>query len=365
MHLGQIAFLAALLVALIAAFSRGGRTERLGGSIFLAAALLTPVAQMSIFRRVEVGVAVVDTLLLLALLLLAFRSERRWPTYAAAFQAVGVLTHLARFQAGPVQGNVYGDMLVLWSYPTVLTLLWGSLVETRTGNTAYAVGSDEETLHETQGKRPPSTRNEPSTREGSDLELLTRLFRLHGLGSEGDAAAFKLLARTGSFAAAVSTPASKLRSWDIDGRILKALAFARTTTKATLQRKLEDRPSLANYQEAIDYLHSELAHLPIEQFRVLYLNSRHRLICEVVHAEGTVTQAPVYPREVVKRAIEEGAMHLILAHNHPSSDPTPSRDDIVMTRAIAEAGRSMGITVIDHIVISSSGHTSMKSRGLI
>jgi DNA repair protein RadC len=174
-----------------------------------------------------------------------------------------------------------------------------------------------------------------------------------------------LLARTGSFASAVTTPATKLRSWGIDERILKALVFARTTTRASLQRKLEVRPSLANNKEVIDYLHNELAHLPIEQFRVLYLNSRYRLICDVVHSDGSVTEAPVFPREVVKRALEEGAVYVILAHNHPSGDPTPSRADIIMTRAVTEAGRSMGISVIDHIVISSSGHTSLKASGLI
>lgn len=365
MYLAQIAFLATLIVALIAAFSSGGRTERLGGSFFLAAALLTPVVQMSVFHRVEIGVAIVDTLLLLALLFLAFRSNRRWPTYAAAFQAIGVLTHLARFEAGPVQGNVYGDMLVLWSYPTVLALLWGSLVETRTGATAFSVRSGDKTGGEAADRREPWTKAQSVSRDGNDLELLTHLFRLHGLGSEGDSAAATLLARTGSFAAVVATPAAKLRSWGIDERILTALAFARTTTRATLRRRLQVRRSLADYQEAIDYLHTELAHLPIEQFRVLYLNSRYRLICDVVHSEGTVTEARVYPREVVKRAIEEGAMHIILAHNHPSGDPTPSRADIAMTRAITEAVRPIGITVVDHIVISSSGHISMKSNGLI
>ena len=137
------------------------------------------------------------------------------------------------------------------------------------------------------------------------------------------------------------------------------------TTRATLRRKLEDRPSLANSQEALDYLHIELAHLPTEQFRILYLNSRHRLICDEVHSEGSLTEAPVFPREVIKRAIEEGAVHLILAHNHPGGDPTPSRADIITTRAISEAGRTMGINVIDHIIISASGHVSMRSNGLI
>lgn len=365
MHLTQVAFLAVLVAALTAAFSRGGRTEYAGGLLFLGAAFVTPFAEMSTFMRVEVGVAVVDVVLLAALLYFALRAERHWPVYAAAFQALTVLTHLSRLAVGPVQGDVYGHMLVFWSYPTVLTLLWGSLVESQTDSSASAVNSDNVPELQSRSTDAPLRKDRRSTRKDDDLELLTRLFRLHGLGPEADAQAEILLARTGSFAAAVATSAAKLRSWGIDGRVLNALAFARTTTRATMQRKLEDRSSLANPQEVTDYLHTELAHLSIEQVRILYLNSRHRLICDVVHSEGTVTEAPTYPKEVIKRAIEEGAVYLILAHNHPSGDPTPSRDDIKMTRAIIEAGRSMGINVIDHIVISASGHISMKQSGLI
>lgn len=365
MPLTQVAFLAVLVTALAAAFGRGGRTERVGGMLLFTAALLTPLVQLSAFASVEAGVATIDTLLLVALLLLAFRSGRRWPTFAAAFQAITVLTHLARFKAGPVNGEVYGVLLVLWSYPILIALLWGSLFEPRAIVSGYTVNSGDVAERQLGSIKARSSVGQRSSGADADLDLLTRLFRLHGLGPEGDADAVTLLARAGSFAAAVATPSTKLRSWGIDERIQTALAFARTTTRATLRRKLEDRPSLTSSQEAIDYLHTELAHLTTEQFRVLYLNARHRLICDEVHGEGTVTEAPVFPREVVKRAIEEGAVHMILAHNHPGGDPTPSRADIITTRAIMEAGRSLGLTVIDHIVISASGHVSMKSSGLI
>ncbi len=108
-----------------------------------------------------------------------------------------------------------------------------------------------------------------------------------------------------------------------------------------------------------------MADLRNEQFRVLYLNARHRLIHDEVHGEGTVTEAPVYPREIVKRALEVGAVYLILAHNHPSSDPTPSRSDIAATRAITEAARAIDVTVIEHVIISASGHTSMRAIGMM
>lgn len=352
-------------MALAAALGRGGRTERVGGLLLFSAALLTPLVQRSTFASVEAGVAIIDTLLLGALLLLAFRSGRRWPTFAAAFQAVTVLTHLARFKAGPVNGEVYGILLVLWSYPILMALLWGSLIEPRTNDPDNMVSSGDVAERQLRSIKARSTDNRRSSGDDADLALLTRLFRLHGLGPAGDADAATLLARAGSFAAAVAAPATKLRSWGIDERVHAALAFTRTTTRATLWRKLEDRPSLASSQETIDYLHAELAHLPTEQFRVLYLNARHRLICDEVHGEGSVTEAPVFPREIVKRAIEEGAVHMILAHNHPGGDPTPSRADIITTRAIIEAGRSLGLTVIDHLIISASGHVSMRSSGLI
>jgi DNA repair protein RadC len=363
--LTQVAFLALFLAALTAAFGRGGRPERLGGGFLLGAALATPLLQTQRFTGIEFGIAAIDIALLAALVWLAFTSDRRWPIFAAAFQAVGVLTHFARLKSGPVHGDVYGHLLVLWSYPVALSLLWGSVEEAR--QKAVVMAGLPLVLSSKPAGQPGTLaaglRN-PAT-GGDDLALLTRLLVLHDLGPESAKIAADLVQRAGSFAAAMATPRARLQSWGYGDLVGDALDFARSTTRTTLKRKLESRVRIDNCQNTIDYLHSELAHLPHEQFRVLYLNSRNRLINDEVHGVGTVDQAAVYPREVIKRAIEVGAVKLILAHNHPSGDPGPSRDDIVLTRAIIEAGRHVGISVIDHFVIGVTGHVSMKGSGLI
>ena len=108
-----------------------------------------------------------------------------------------------------------------------------------------------------------------------------------------------------------------------------------------------------------------MAFEPREQFRVLFLDRRNHLIADEVHQRGTIDHTPVYPREVVKRAIELGASAILIAHNHPSGDPTPSHADIEMTKAIKEACQVLGITVHDHVVIAKNGHASFKALGLI
>jgi DNA repair protein RadC len=363
--LTQIVFLALFLAALTAAFGRGGRPERQGGAMLLGAALATPLLQTRMFTGVEYGIAAVDVLLLAALVWLAISSERRWSLFAAAFQAVGVLTHLARLKAGPVHGDAYAYLLVFWSYPVALALLWGSLVEAR--RNAVVMFDPPSPRQAPPPGRPvtplPDPRYPPTG--GDDLALLTQLLALHGLGPDSAGIATDLVQRAGSFAAAVATPPARLQSWGFDNRVAEALAFTRKTTHISLKRKLESRIKFDNIEATIDYLHNELAHLPHEQFRVLYLNARNRLIHDEVHGVGTINQAPVYPREVIKRAIEVGAVRLVLAHNHPSGDPSPSGDDIAMTRAIIEAGRHIGVSVIDHFVIGVTGHVSLKATGLI
>ena len=108
-----------------------------------------------------------------------------------------------------------------------------------------------------------------------------------------------------------------------------------------------------------------LGHEAVEQFRVLFLDRKNRLIADETQQSGTVDHAPVYPREVVKRALELGATALILVHNHPSGDPTPSQADIAMTREIKQAAEKLGIVVHDHLVIAAGGHASFRSLGLI
>lgn len=371
MHLMQIVFLTAFIGALTAALARGGRPERIGAGLLFAAAIISPLAQRQLFEQAEIGIAVVDLLLCLSLAWLAQTSDRRWPYFAAAFQFLAVLTHVARLVADPVGGNSYATLAIFWSYPVMASLAAGSLIEARRPPATAPVDMASQAAGEAQdgwgndadqGQRVPQALANPAN---NDHALLARLLSLHGLGPASDHLATELLERAGSFSAAVAAPATQVIAWGMEQRVLDALALARRTTQSTLKRTLEQRSCLANLGQVIDYLHSELAHLQVEQFRVLYLNVRHRLIHEEVHGLGTVNSAPVFPREIVKRAIEVGATQVILAHNHPSGDPTASRDDISITRAVIDALRPVGIDVADHVVIAASGHVSMRSIGMI
>jgi DNA repair protein RadC len=125
------------------------------------------------------------------------------------------------------------------------------------------------------------------------------------------------------------------------------------------------RPALSNWQAVTDYLTAVLAREKVEQFRLLFLDSRNRLLADEAQARGTVNHTPVYPREVVRRALELNATALILVHNHPSGDPTPSRDDIVMTRAIADAAATVAVTVHDHVIVGNGRWTSFRQEGLL
>ena len=128
---------------------------------------------------------------------------------------------------------------------------------------------------------------------------------------------------------------------------------------------IADRPVLANWQALLDYLRADMAHHPIERFRVLHLNTRNVLTHDEVMSEGTVDQAAVYVRKVVGRALALESASIILVHNHPSGDPSPSRADIDITKAIVAAGKPLGIAVHDHLIIGTAGHVSLRAQGLI
>jgi DNA repair protein RadC len=122
---------------------------------------------------------------------------------------------------------------------------------------------------------------------------------------------------------------------------------------------------LASWQALIDYLHADMAHRATERVRVLHLNTRNMLIRDELIAEGSIDQAAVHVREVIRRAIDLGSAALILVHNHPSGEAQPSRQDIALTREIVQAGKPLGIAVHDHIVMASGGHASMRAMGLL
>lgn len=144
-----------------------------------------------------------------------------------------------------------------------------------------------------------------------------------------------------------------------------AIKIAHAAALRLLHGAVAARPVLGNWQALLDYLHADMAHHAIERFRVLHLNTRNMLIRDEVMSQGSIDQASVHVREVIRRAIDLGAAAIILVHNHPSGDPAPSRADIDITRAIADAARPLGIAVHDHIVIGAQGHVSLRAKGLI
>ncbi|WP_339346818.1 DNA repair protein RadC [uncultured Sphingomonas sp.] len=144
-----------------------------------------------------------------------------------------------------------------------------------------------------------------------------------------------------------------------------AIKIAHATSLRLIRARTRAAPILSNWQALADYLHAALAHDTIEQFRVLHLNTRNMLIRDEQMSRGTIDEAAVHVREVIKRALEIGSAALILVHNHPSGDPSPSRADIDITRAIVAAGKPLNITVHDHIIVGSAGQVSLRAKGLI
>lgn len=175
-----------------------------------------------------------------------------------------------------------------------------------------------------------------------------------------------LLNRFGSFANAVSAPPRELL--EVEGMGEAGAAALKTVHAAALRMmraEVQDQPVLNNWDRLIGYLTATLAREPIEQFRLLFLDTKNRLIADEAQARGTVNHTPVYPREVVKRALELQATALILVHNHPSGDPTPSRADLEMTREVKAAASVLGITVHDHLIMGNGRHLSFRREGLL
>lgn len=144
-----------------------------------------------------------------------------------------------------------------------------------------------------------------------------------------------------------------------------AIKIVRAVMTRTLKAQVMDRPVLSNWQALLDYLRVRMAHDAVEKVRVLHLNTRNILIADDEMSRGTIDEAPVHLREVIRRAIDFGSAAVILVHNHPSGDPTPSKADIDLTRAIAAAGKPLNIAVHDHLIIGRNGHVSLRAQGMI
>ena len=200
----------------------------------------------------------------------------------------------------------------------------------------------------------------------SDHELLELLLFLAQPRGDVKPVAKRLLARFGSFAGVISArPDDLARQPGMGTASTAALKTAQAAAARLLGSPLLQRPVLSNWQELLDYCQAALAHEPVEVLRVLYLDRKNRLILDEERSRGTVDHTPVYPREVVKRALDLGASALIAVHNHPSGDPTPSEADIAMTRQLAEAAHALGIVLHDHLIVARGCHTSFRSAGLL
>ena len=145
--------------------------------------------------------------------------------------------------------------------------------------------------------------------------------------------------------------------------VVTELKIVEAAAQRMARARIMHRPVLSGWDALLDYCHTAMAHRPTEQFRVLYLDRRNVLIADEEQARGTVDHVPVYPREIIRRALELNASALILVHNHPSGDPTPSDSDITMTARVVQAADSMGITVHDHLIIGRSREISFRAQG--
>ena len=175
-----------------------------------------------------------------------------------------------------------------------------------------------------------------------------------------------LLNRFGSFAEVVHAPEALLREVDgIGDASINQLKLIAASASRIAKGELKARAMLSSWASVIDYCRTSMAFADREQFRILFLDKRNQLISDEVQQTGTVDHTPVYPREVIKRALELSATAVILVHNHPSGDPTPSQADIQMTRAIIDIASPLGIAVHDHIIVGKNGHASLKGMKLI
>ncbi len=199
-----------------------------------------------------------------------------------------------------------------------------------------------------------------------DYELLELLLFRSIPRADTKAMAKALLARFGSFAEVLGAPEHLLR--EVKG-IGKEAAFDIKVVAASASRmthgRISRRAVLATWQQVLDYCRAAMAFEPRENFRILFLDKKNHLIADEVQQTGSVDHTPAYPREVMRRALELSATAIILVHNHPSGDPNPSRADIEMTKTIADTGRPLGVTVLDHIIVGRNGHVTLKGMQLL
>jgi DNA repair protein RadC len=199
-----------------------------------------------------------------------------------------------------------------------------------------------------------------------DYELLELVLFFANPRGDVKPLAKTLIQRFGSFAEVISADAAALAQ--VKGVGETAVAALKAVQAAALRlarQQVLNQPVLSSWTKVLDYCRASMAFEGTERFRILFLNRKNALIADEVQQKGTVDHTPVYPREVIKRALELGATAIIMVHNHPSGDPTPSPADIAMTREVRDAGQKLGIALHDHVIIGRGGTASFKSLGLL
>ncbi len=198
-----------------------------------------------------------------------------------------------------------------------------------------------------------------------DYELVEYLLALTIPRVDTKPLAKRLIHDFGGIGALLGASADTLKREGLTDATVAALKIAEATALRLLEKRVEERPVLSGWTALCDYLHAAMAHSRTEQVRVLFLNAKNTLLANEAMWDGSVDEASVHVREVISRAIALGATALIIVHNHPSGDPTPSSQDIRLTRELVEAGRHMKVVVHDHVIVGSSGHSSLRTLGLI
>jgi DNA repair protein RadC len=199
-----------------------------------------------------------------------------------------------------------------------------------------------------------------------DYELLEMvLFRAIRRGDTKPIAK-ALLARFGTFAEVLSAEPERLMEVKGVGEsVATEIKIVHAAAMRLMKGQVINRPLLSTWSAILDYVRAAMAFNDIESFRILFLDKKNQLIADEVQQQGTVDHTPAYPREVVKRALELGASAVVLVHNHPSGDPTPSMADIDMTKKILDAGAKLGVAVHDHVIVARKGHVSLRQTGLM
>jgi DNA repair protein RadC len=199
-----------------------------------------------------------------------------------------------------------------------------------------------------------------------DYELLELILFRAAQRRDTKPLAKALLARFGTFSEALNAPEELLREVPgIGEAAITELKLVRAAAVRLMRGEVFERPVLSSWSQVLDYCRASIGFEAREQFRILFLDKRNQIIADEVQQRGTVDHTPVYVREVVKRALELSSTAIVLVHNHPSGDPTPSRADIEMTKQIVAAAKPLGILVHDHIIVGKQGHASFRGLGLI